>query len=182
MKLKSPAELEAFAESINAQRDLNKPYISICSGTGCHAYGCETITDALKNEVQKQGVDVEIRTTGCHGFCERGPLVVIHPRGIFYQQIKIEDVPEVISETILKGNIVEKFLYTEPNTDKKLIYEPDVPFYAKQQRLIFGNNGHIDPTSIEDYIALGGYAALGKVLSSMKPQDEKTMLSILPDM
>jgi len=170
MKLKSPADLEALTKSINDKRDPNKPYISICSGTGCHAYGCESITDALKEEVTKQGADVEVRTTGCHGFCERGPLVVVHPKGIFYQQVKIEDVPEIISETMLKGNVVEKLLYVNPGTEEKLIHESDVPFYAKQQRLIFGNNGHIDPTSIEDYIALGGYAALSKALSSMKPQ------------
>jgi NADH-quinone oxidoreductase subunit F len=170
MKLKSSAELEALSKSINDKRDPNKPYISICSGTGCHAYGCESITTALKDEVKKQDTDVEVRTTGCHGFCERGPLVVVHPKGVFYQQVKIEDVPEIISETMIKGNVVEKLLYVNPDTDEKLIHEADVPFYAKQQRLIFGNNGHIDPTSIEDYIALGGYAALSKALSAMKPE------------
>jgi len=114
---------------------------------------------------------VGIMVTGCHGFCERGPLVVIRPKNIFYQRVKVEDIPEIISETILNDNIVDRLLYTDPNTGRKIVYEPEVPFYQKQKRLVFGSNGYIDPTSIDDYIAVGGYAALARALFKMSPEE-----------
>jgi len=112
---------------------------------------------------------VDIRATGCHGFCERGPLVVIKPEDIFYQRVRVKDVPEILTETIGKGNVIERMLYSDRASGKKITYEHDVPFYKLQKRLVFGNNGLIDPTSIEDYLAVGGYAALSKALQ-MKPE------------
>ena len=97
-------------------------------------------------------------------------MVVIKPKDIFYQKVKEADVAEIVAETVIKGNVIERLLYTDPDTKKKITYEPEVPFYSKQKRLVFGNNGFIDPTRIEDYIAVGGYTALGKVLSGMTPQ------------
>lgn len=172
-RLSSPDELEGIRKSIIKQRDPNKPCTTICSGTGCHAYGCERVAAAFKQEVKQQGVEtkVDVRTTGCHGFCERGPLVVIRPGSIFYQRVSVEDVPEIISETVLKGNIIDRLLYTDPNTGQKVIYEHEVPFYKKQKRLVFGNNGYIDPTNIDDYLAVGGYAALSRVLFEMSPEE-----------
>ncbi len=172
-KLGSPDELEKLRKSIIKQRDPNKPCITICNGMGCHAYGCERVAAAFKQEVKQQGLEakVDVRTTGCHGFCERGTLVVIKPQNIFYQRVKVDDVPEIISETVLKANIVDRLLYTDPNTGEKIVYEPEVPFYKKQKRLVFGNNGYIDPTLIDDYLAVGGYAALGKVLFRMSPEE-----------
>jgi len=172
-RLSSPDELEKVRKSIIKQRDPNKPCITICSGTGCHAYGCERVAAAVKQEVKQQGLEakVDVRTTGCHGFCERGTLVVIKPRNIFYQRVSVEDVPEIISETVLKVNIIDRLLYTDPHTGKKIVYEPEVPFYKKQKRLVFGNNGYIDPTLIDDYLAVGGYAALSKVLFRMSPEE-----------
>ena len=125
----------------------------------------------LEREIKKQNLQdsVGVRTTGCHGFCERGPIVVIQPDGIFYQRIQLKDVKEVISETIRKKKIIDRLLYVDPETQEKIIYEKDVPFYKKQKRIIFGNNGLIDPTEIKDYIAVKGYSALAKVLGQHDP-------------
>jgi NADH-quinone oxidoreductase subunit F len=172
-KLVSTAEFENLRKTLLDKTDPEAPCITICSGTGCHAYGCGKVSDAFKQEIKKKklGRKVKVRTTGCHGFCERGPLVVIYPKKIFYQRVGVKDVPEVISETIMKGNLVERLLYVDPDTKEKIVYEDDVPFYKKQQRLIFGNNGIIDPTSIDDYLVAGGYTALAKVLNGMSSKE-----------
>ncbi|MBW2554077.1 MAG: (2Fe-2S) ferredoxin domain-containing protein, partial [Deltaproteobacteria bacterium] len=109
-KLTSTADLENLRQTLLKKRDPDQPCITICAGTGCQAYGCDKVTDAFKQEIKKKklGRKVAIRTTGCHGFCERGPLVVIYPKKIFYQRVAVEDVSEVISETIIKGNLVER--------------------------------------------------------------------------
>ncbi len=171
VKLKSVSELEALRKSIKGKRDPEKTVITVCNGTGCHAHGCKAVTAAFQDEVKKQKLEskVDIRATGCHGFCERGPLVVIKPKDIFYQRVRVKDVPEILSETVGKGNVIERMLYTDRQSGKKINYEYDVPFYKLQKRLVFGNNGLIDPTSIEDYLAVGGYSALAKALK-MKPE------------
>ncbi len=171
-KIKTLQQLKGLRDSLCKKRDPNKACITICGGTGCRAYGWEELVRALEEEINKQDLKgkVDIRITGCHGFCERGPLVVIHPQKIFYQQVKASDVAEIISETLLNKRVIERLLYTDPLRNKKTIYEDEVSFYKKQQRLIFRNNGKIDPTDITDYIALGGYASLGKVLTSMSSE------------
>ncbi len=159
---------ELKAEILDSRKD-QKTCITVCGGTGCHAYGCLQIADAFRDEVKKQKLKatVEVRTTGCHGFCERGPITVIQPDGIFYQRLKLEDVEEVVTETIRNKKIIDRLLYIDPRTGNKIVKEKEVPFYKKQKRIIFGNNGFIDPTDIEDYIALDGYKALAKVLFDM---------------
>jgi NADH-quinone oxidoreductase subunit F len=171
-RLSSVKALEALRKEIVASRDPNKPCVTVCGGTGCHSFGSEGVSDAFKAEIKKNKLDakIDVKVTGCHGFCEKGPLVVINPKNIFYQKVKAEDVPEIVAETVVKGNIIDRLLYTDPNTGKKVTHEPEVPFYQKQKRLVFGNNGLIDPTRIDDYIAVGGYAALGKALSGMTPE------------
>jgi NADH-quinone oxidoreductase subunit F len=171
-RLNSAEALEALRKAIVASRNPDKPCITVCGGTGCHSFGSEGVSDAFKEEIKKNRLvdKVEVKVTGCHGFCERGPLVVIKPADIFYQKVKIEDVPEIVAETVVGGNIIDRLLYTDPDTGQKVTYEPEVPFYQKQKRLVFGNNGLIDPTRIDDYIAVGGYAALGKALSGMSPE------------
>jgi NADH:ubiquinone oxidoreductase subunit F (NADH-binding)/(2Fe-2S) ferredoxin len=171
-KLKSLAELEALRKTITGKRDPKKTVITVCNGTGCHAHGCIAVTTAFQEEVAKNklGSKVDVRATGCHGFCERGPLVVIKPQDIFYQRVRVKDVPEILAETIGKGNTIERMLYTDRQSGKKITYEHDVPFYKLQKRLVFGNNGLIDPTSIEDYLAVDGYAALAKALK-MTPEE-----------
>jgi NADH-quinone oxidoreductase subunit F len=170
-KLKSPGDLEALRSSILKKRDPAKPCITICNGTGCQAYGSKSIVAAFQNEVKKQKLEnkVDVKVIGCPGFCERGTLVVIKPRDIFYQRVRPKDVPEIISETISKGNPISRLLYTDRTTNEKVTKESEVPFYKKQMRLIIGNNGLIDPTVIEDYLAIGGYTALVKALK-MTPE------------
>jgi NADH:ubiquinone oxidoreductase subunit F (NADH-binding)/(2Fe-2S) ferredoxin/NAD-dependent dihydropyrimidine dehydrogenase PreA subunit len=162
-------ELEQLRRMITSHRDTGRVTISVCGGTGCRAMGSEGVVAAFQKEIENKELParVEFKETGCHGFCERGPLVVIGPKKIFYNRVKPGDVAEIIDETVIKGNIVKRLLYTDPATKQKITYESDVPFYKKQTRLILGANGEIDPTNIEHYIALGGYSALAKVLSSL---------------
>jgi NADH-quinone oxidoreductase subunit F len=171
-RLGSVVKLEALRNAIAAERDPDKPCITVCGGTGCHSFGSQGVSDAFKAEIKKNKLadKVDVKVTGCHGFCEKGPLVVIKPKDIFYQKVAEKDVPEIVAETVVKGKVLDRLLYIDPDTGKKVTYEPRVPFYNKQKRLVFGNNGLIDPTQIEDYIAVGGYAALGKVLSGMTPE------------
>jgi NADH:ubiquinone oxidoreductase subunit F (NADH-binding)/(2Fe-2S) ferredoxin/NAD-dependent dihydropyrimidine dehydrogenase PreA subunit len=169
--IRSIDQLEALQKSLSAQRDSMQTCITICAGTGCLASGAGEVIKAFREEVERQGLRgrIEIRESGCHGFCERGPLVVIRPQKIFYPLVKPEDVPEIVSETAVNGRIIDRLLYINPSTGEKLIHEDEVPFYKLQKRLIFGNNGEIDPTNIEDYLAIGGYGALAKALYTMAP-------------
>ena len=172
-KTGTPAELEELRRLLSKERDPTQPCVTVCGGTGCRAYGSERVYEALQAEIKAQAIEnrVNLRMTGCHGFCERGPLVVILPKGIFYHGVKVEDVPQIVSETVVKGEIIDSLLYVDPSTGRKIIYESEVPFYKKQRRLILDMNGQIDPTSITDYIALGGYGSLSKVLSQMPPEE-----------
>jgi len=127
------------------------------------------VVEAFSEETGRRGLDneIDVVSTGCHGFCEKGPVVVLNPSGIFYQRMTVDDVPDVVSETMLKGTVIDRLLYVDPGTGERIVYEHDVPFYQKQQRLVLDLNGDIDPTNIEDYIAFGGYSALAKVLHDM---------------
>jgi len=168
-RINSPAELEELRKGILSKRDQNKPCITLCSGTACNASGSGEIAASIQEEIKKQGLSAEVdfRRTGCHGFCERGPIIVIHPEEICYLQIQPKDVPEIISLTMKEKKVIERLLYTDPNTNAKIIHESEIPFYKNQERLVLGSNGRIDPKSIDDYLALGGYSALAKVLSQM---------------
>jgi NADH:ubiquinone oxidoreductase subunit F (NADH-binding)/(2Fe-2S) ferredoxin/Pyruvate/2-oxoacid:ferredoxin oxidoreductase delta subunit len=167
--INSPAELEEFRKNVLSKRDPNKPCITLCSGSACNASGSIEVAAAIEEEIQKQGLsaDVDIRRTGCHGFCERGPIVVIHPEEICYFNIVPKDVPEIVSETIKEKKVVERLLYTDPSTNEKIIHESEIPFYKYQERIVFGFNSKIDPKNIDDYLAIGGYAALAKALTGM---------------
>jgi len=172
-RLSSSGELEALRESIIKKRDPNKPCITICGGTGCLALGGANVITAFKQEIEKQGLGakVDLRITGCPGFCERGPLVTIEPGNIFYQRVKAGDVAQIISQTVLNGNVVDSLLYLDPGSGRRIVHESDIPFYSKQKRLLLANNSRIDPNNIEDYLALGGYAALSKALFEMSPEE-----------
>jgi len=173
VRLSSPQELGKYRDEILSKRNPDQRLITVCGGTGCHASGCHAVVDAFKKVLHEKasGNGIGLRVTGCHGFCERGPLVVIQPKKVFYQKVKPEDVPTIFQETVLNGKILEGLLYDHPVTGEKIISEEEVPFYQKQRRIIFGNNGNIDPTQIEDYLAVGGYQALAKALFSMKPEE-----------
>ena len=172
MKLKSPADLEALRRQITSRRDPNRPVITVCGGTGCTAYGSHEVAAAVRAEVDKRNLadKVEVRTAGCRGLCERGPLVGLLPKDIFYQKVKADDVPDIIGKTFLAGEVIDRLLYADPSTKHKYTYEHEIPFYKKQQRLLLGNNSKLDATKIEDYIGLGGYASLAKSLTKMTGQ------------
>jgi len=172
-RINSPAELEELRQRITSVRDPKKPCITLCSGSACHATGSKEVAAVIEAEIEKQGLsgEVDIRKTGCHGFCERGPIIVIHPDEICYFQITPEDVPEIISQTIKENKVIERLLYEDPETNEKIIKESKIPFYKNQERLVFGSNGNVDPKNIEDYFAIGGYSALAKALSEMKPEE-----------
>jgi len=173
-KINSLHDLENLRKKIQGKEEgeKGKPLITVCNGTGCHASGCVEVTEALRQEIATQNLTdkVNIKTTGCHGFCERGPIVIIQPGDVFYQKVEIKDIPQIIKHTVIDGRLVDRLLYIDPASGRKYIHPAEIPFYKRQKRIIFGNNGEIDPNNIEDYIALGGYSALAKVLSDLTPQ------------
>ncbi len=171
MPIKSIDDLGRFREEILAKRDPSKRSINVCAGTGCLAIGADKVIANLKEEISRQGLEdkVIIRETGCPGFCERGTVVTIRPDDICYLQVKAQDVPEIISETILKNKVVERLLYVHLDTGEKIVQETEIPFYKNQMRILMERNGNVDPRKIEDYITLGGYSAMAKALSQMSP-------------
>jgi NADH:ubiquinone oxidoreductase subunit F (NADH-binding)/(2Fe-2S) ferredoxin/NAD-dependent dihydropyrimidine dehydrogenase PreA subunit len=172
-KLKSVEDLEKLRKDILEGKKLDRPLITVCGGTGCNALGSTKVAEVFKKYVKEQKLKdkISIIVTGCHGFCEQGPITVIRPKNIFYPKVKPEDVPEIIEETVIKGKVIDRLLYVDPATGKKIVYENEIPFYKNQKRILFGKNGIIDPRSIEDYIGIDGYSALAKALSQMKPQE-----------
>jgi len=172
MRFSSPAELERYREKLRTGYDPSQPYIAICGGTGCLALGSAEVRQAFEEAISKNGLKVKVRMkfTGCHGFCEKGPLVVIHPQENLYVSVKPKDVLEILEKTVEQGEVLENLLYKDPLTKEKIARESEVPFYKHQKRLVFGMNGMIDPQSIDDYIRIGGYSALSKALYQMSPE------------
>jgi NADH:ubiquinone oxidoreductase subunit F (NADH-binding)/(2Fe-2S) ferredoxin len=173
IRLNTSEELEKFRSGLLSKRDPDKPCISICAGAGCLASGAGEVIAAFKSEIEKQtlNADVDIKGTGCPGFCERGPVVVIYPEEICYLQVTTKDVPEIVSQTIKEKQVVDRLLYIDATTGKKAIHEYDIPFYKNQERNVICNNIKIDSKNIDDYLAIGGYSALVKVLSQMSSED-----------
>jgi NADH:ubiquinone oxidoreductase subunit F (NADH-binding)/(2Fe-2S) ferredoxin/Pyruvate/2-oxoacid:ferredoxin oxidoreductase delta subunit len=164
--------LEQWRADILASLDPSRPRITVCAGTGCCASGALDVRAALQAEVEKNNIqaEVDLKITGCRGFCEQGPLVVILPEKIFYTKVKPKDAQEIVNKTIQEGQVIERLLYLDPTTKQRVIHEAEVPFYREQQRVLLKDSGAIDPTSIEDYMAVGGYKALSKVLFEMTPE------------
>jgi NADH:ubiquinone oxidoreductase subunit F (NADH-binding)/(2Fe-2S) ferredoxin/Pyruvate/2-oxoacid:ferredoxin oxidoreductase delta subunit len=167
-RLRSTDEFLKLAETLAAGRKPSAKSVTVCCGTGCTASGARDVFARFEAELKARRIDagVEAKATGCHGFCERGPLVIVTPGRIFYQRVTPDDVPEIVEETLLNGRVIERLLYKDPASGKRVTHEADVPFYSRQQRVLMENNGTIDPTDIKDYVALGGYGALSKVLAS----------------
>jgi len=173
IRINTPEELEIFRQEILSGRDPGKPCITLCSGSACNASGSEEVGARIEEEIIQQGLSgsVGLRKTGCHGFCERGPIIINHPAETTYLQIKPGDVPEIVSNALQQDKVINRLLYTDPGTNEKIVHESEIPFYKHQKRLVFGSNGSIDPKNIDDYLAIGGYSALAKVLSGMSPED-----------
>jgi NADH:ubiquinone oxidoreductase subunit F (NADH-binding)/(2Fe-2S) ferredoxin/Pyruvate/2-oxoacid:ferredoxin oxidoreductase delta subunit len=172
-RMNSPEDLKRFRETLLAQRDPEKPCVSICAGAGCVASGADEVIVAFKAEIERQGLTavVDTKGTGCPGFCERGPVLVIHPQEICYLGVTAEDVPEIVTKTIKEKQVVERLLYTDPVTGEHAVREDDIPFYKNQKRHLICNNIRIDSKSIDDYLAIDGYSALAKALFDMSADD-----------
>ncbi len=165
-------------EQIKQERlaEFNSPdikHLLICGGTGCHATGSISVKEALEKEIKDQGLDgkVKVIETGCNGFCAMGPIMVVHPEGVFYQKLKIDDIPKLVKEHIMGGKPVEKLLYKDPVTKKRIPVQHDIPFFAHQMPRVLHNKGLIDPEVIDDYIARDGYRGAYKALTDMSPAE-----------
>jgi NADH-quinone oxidoreductase subunit F len=146
--------------------------VRVCAGTACHASGRPAVTAALREELERRGLADKARVveTGCHGFCQQGPIVLVQPRGVFYAQVQPEDVPDLIAESVERDGVYEGRLYTDPQSGEPIVHEKDIPFYDGQTRLVLALNGKVDPYSIDDYLAVGGYGALADVLARDDPE------------
>jgi len=171
-RMNSTGKLEELRKTILSKRDPNKPCIAVCSGAACQGLDNDRIIRAFEKEIVTQSLDkkVDIRATGCHGFCQKGPNVIIHPEEICYMEVTPEDVPEIVSETVMGKKVIERLIYTDPNTGEKAAHMSEVPFYKNQMRNLISDNPKIDPKSIDDYLAIGGYSALSKALFDMSPE------------
>lgn len=151
----------------------DKKNILICAGTGCTSSGSKKLVAVLKEELQKHNLTdkVKITITGCHGFCEQGPLMIVEPDKIFYVRVDVSDVPEIVEQNLAGGQVVERLLYKDPTTGELAKTYNDVPFYARQQRMVLHNCGHINPENVSEYIANDGYAGFVKALFDMTPEE-----------
>jgi NADH-quinone oxidoreductase subunit F len=165
-------ELDGLRRRIVAEQRRYKETIMICGGTGCQASKAPLVIDSLKAELATQGLAgvVLVRTTGCHGFCEQGPIMVFEPSNLLYCQVKPEDVPEIVGATLRDGEVIERLLYTDPDSGQKIRKESDIPFYKTQDRQLLAGNRQVSPCAIEDYIAIGGYGALARTLAGIAPR------------
>ncbi|MCP4377375.1 MAG: NADH-quinone oxidoreductase subunit NuoF [bacterium] len=171
-QLANPADLESLRDRLTKQRSDDAKCIRICVGTGCAAKGSRKLYELFTQAVKETDTKVEAVTcVGCHGFCERGPIVVIQPGDVFYQQVEEPDVVEIFRETVIGGRVIERLLYEDPDSGDKATTCNEIPFYKAQERIVLAHNGEIDPTSIDEYIVADGYSSLAKALATMTPED-----------
>jgi len=175
-------ELQKTFQELSKMAQGYRMRILVCGGTGCIANGSLEIYGKFKEILRQKGLytDLEliregkegtgVSSSGCHGFCEMGPLVRIEPGGFLYVKVKAEDVEEIVESTVIKNEPVKRLLFTDPAEKKQFLKEEEIPFYRRQTRLVLKNCGKIDPEDIRDYIACGGYRALAKVLTEMAPE------------
>ena len=151
---------------------MYRSHVLVCGGTGCTSSGSQQIIEAFEREIKANDLENEVAVvrTGCHGLCALGPIVLVYPEGSFYSMVKAEDVPEIVSEHLLKGRVVTRLLYDETVQDAEVIPLVETGFYKKQKRVALRNCGVINPENIDEYIAVDGYQALGKVLTEMTPE------------
>jgi NADH:ubiquinone oxidoreductase subunit F (NADH-binding)/(2Fe-2S) ferredoxin len=175
MKIQDIGGFESLCSKIRkSKRDKsNELCLIVSSGTCGQAKGSLAVIDALKKSLKNNDLDkkVSIRITGCHGFCQVEPVVIVHPENICYQNVKPEDATEIVSEAVINKKVIDRLLYVDPKTGKRIKHEKDIPFYQKQVRIHLASNVLIDPIRIEDYIGINGYSALCKTLKTMKPEE-----------
>jgi NADH-quinone oxidoreductase subunit F len=174
MRIESAAQLEKLRREFLDRQNKFAKRVHVCCGPGCLARGADKIVDKFKSTLKDKKIKSfsvkAMKETGCHGFCEQGPLVVIEPKGTFYTHVKPKDVESILDESIKKDTVIEKLLYKNPNNNKPTEKYKDIDFYKHQKRIALRNLGNIDQTSIEDFIAVGGYKAMAKALTKMKPR------------
>ncbi len=174
-RLESVEALESYREQLLAERDPDRPYIIVCHGTGCRANGSPKVADALREAIAAENLDAtvipQIKSTGCHGFCSRGPLVIMEPSGIFYEKVKPGDAEEIVKTTLGEGKPVERLLYEDPKTNEHVTHHEEIPFYKHQERIVMRHIGTIDPRDLRDSLAAGGYKGLAKALTGMTPEE-----------
>jgi NADP-reducing hydrogenase subunit HndC len=167
-------KLGTYRDEIAAGVKADLPTVLVCFGTGCLANGARPVAEAFTEIIEEQGLELDvsigIKTTGCHGYCENGPLVALQPQGILYLKVKPDDVAEIVEESIKGGRIVERLIYKDKTTSEAIAEYSEIPFYKHQHRIALKHIGTVDPANIDDYILAGGYAGLGKALG-MKPDD-----------
>lgn len=180
-KLRNLKDLEQWRSQIVTSRPGKSKMVIVSSGTCGQASGSLAILEAFRREIKTRKLEdkIELKVTGCHGFCEMEPNVIIEPEKIFYKQLKPQDVPLIIEKTLLKGEIVPSLVYQDPLNGRSYPYQPEIPFYQRQLRWLTEANFYLDPTSLEDYLAHGGYQALAQVLESLSPEQviEEVILS-----
>jgi (2Fe-2S) ferredoxin len=171
-KINTINDLGTLREKLQSYRKSFRKTLVLCGGTGCQASRSRDVIDSIESELVKQGfaTDILVRPTGCHGFCEQGPILVVDPDNTFYCHVSPDDAEEIVQKTVGKGELIERLLYTDPVSGKTILKESDIPFYKAQDRQLLAQNRQVDPCNIEDYIAIGGYSALTKVLSGISPE------------
>lgn len=152
---------------------MYRSHVLVCGGTGCTSSGSQRIIDRLEKEIAANGLSEEVGVvkTGCFGLCALGPIMIVYPEGTFYSMVREDDIPEIVSEHLLKGRVVTRLLYDETTKADKIIPLNETNFYKKQHRVALRNCGVINPENIEEYIGTGGYEALGVVLTEKTPED-----------
>ncbi|MFH1177073.1 MAG: NADH-quinone oxidoreductase subunit NuoF [Acidobacteriota bacterium] len=174
MRIESSAAFDAFCRQATERAGARKQEVLVCCGTGCLANGSAEVADSFARELAARGLAAEVgvfaKKTGCHGFCQRGPLVVIQPKGILYTQVKARDVAEICEKTLIRGELIPRLLYRNPADKKKVEHFHEVPFYANQTRIAMRNIGKIDPTDLADAVAHGAYAGLVKAIFQLSPE------------
>jgi NADH-quinone oxidoreductase subunit F len=175
MRIESLDQFEALrAQSLEIEAD-RKQQVLVCCGTGCLASGSKEVAEAFAAEIAKRSVDATVelfvKSTGCHGFCERGPLVVLNPQGILYTKVKPGRVEEIVEKTLVGGEVIPGLLYKDPVSGERVEQYEEVPFYKHQVRVAMRNIGRIDPTDILDAIAQGSYSGVAKALFEMTPDE-----------
>jgi NADH:ubiquinone oxidoreductase subunit F (NADH-binding)/(2Fe-2S) ferredoxin len=172
IELRGPQALVDYRQRIRATAVPQQRRIRVCDGTGCRALGSRRVLAHLQQTLQEAGLadETQVIPTGCPGYCELGPLITIDPERIAYNRVSVGDVPAIVAKTIAQGEIIDSLVFVDPVTGQTIIHDNELPFYTKQVRRVLQLNGEIDPTRVEDYVVHDGYAALGKALFTMTPE------------
>ncbi len=175
MRIESKDQFETLRAQARESNASRKQQVHVCCGTGCLAWGSKKVAEAFAAEIAKRSIDATVdlfvKSTGCHGFCERGPLVALQPSGILYTKVKPNRVEEIVEKTLIGGEVIQNLLYKEPVSGERIAQYNEIPFYKNQVRVAMRNIGRIDPTSILDAISEGAYSGLTKALYEMSPDE-----------